>query len=53
MRDMCADCEIVLTEFNGEDNYVHLLVSFPLKVALPRLGLPHSPQPKPRSCSWD
>jgi putative transposase len=31
---VCADFETVLAEFNGESNHVHLLVSFPPKVAL-------------------
>jgi putative transposase len=37
MRDVCADFEVKLEEFNGEDSHVHLLVSFPPKVALSRL----------------
>jgi putative transposase len=37
MRDVCADFEVELTEFNGEDNHVHLLVNFPPKAALSRL----------------
>ncbi|MFC5826282.1 IS200/IS605 family transposase [Nonomuraea insulae] len=37
MRDVCADFETELTEFNGEDNHVHLLVNFPPKVALSKL----------------
>ncbi|MFG1750801.1 IS200/IS605 family transposase [Streptosporangium sandarakinum] len=37
MRDVCADFECELTEFNGESNHVHLLVNFPPKVALSRL----------------
>jgi putative transposase len=37
MRDVCADFEVQLEEFNGESNHVHLLVSFPPKVALSRL----------------
>ncbi len=37
MRDVCADFEVELKEFNGESNHVHLLVSFPPKVALPKL----------------
>jgi putative transposase len=37
MRAVCADFECELTEFNGEANHVHLLVSFPPKVALSRL----------------
>jgi putative transposase len=37
MRDVCADFEVQLEEFNGESNHVHLLVSFPPKVALSKL----------------
>ncbi|EFL17303.1 LOW QUALITY PROTEIN: transposase, partial [Streptomyces sp. C] len=37
MRDVCADFETELVEFNGEANHVHLSVNFPPKVAVPRL----------------
>ncbi|WP_423203025.1 IS200/IS605 family transposase [Krasilnikovia cinnamomea] len=37
MRDICADFEAELVEFNGENNHVHLLVNFPPKVAVARL----------------
>ncbi|MGP3979577.1 IS200/IS605 family transposase [Streptomyces sp. KR80] len=37
MRDVCADFETKLTEFNGETNHVHLLVNFPPKVAVSKL----------------
>jgi putative transposase len=37
MRDVCADFECELAEFNGESNHIHLLVNFPPKVALSRL----------------
>ncbi len=37
MRDICADFETELVEFNGENNHVHLLVNFPPKVAVTRL----------------
>ncbi len=37
MRDVCADFEAELVEFNGENNHVHLLVNFPPKVAVARL----------------
>ncbi|MFG1899121.1 IS200/IS605 family transposase [Micromonospora carbonacea] len=37
MRDVCADFEAELVEFNGEDNHVHLLVNYPPKVAVVRL----------------
>ena len=34
---VCRDFECELLEFNGEDDHVHLLVSYPPKVALSRL----------------
>ncbi|MEZ7129667.1 IS200/IS605 family transposase [Nonomuraea sp. AD125B] len=34
MRDACASFDIVLVEFNGEDDHVHLLVNIPPKIAL-------------------
>jgi REP-associated tyrosine transposase len=37
MRDVCADFETDLGEFNGENNHVHLLVHFPPKIALSKL----------------
>jgi putative transposase len=37
MRNACADSGTGLAEFNGESSHVHLLVSFPPKVALSRL----------------
>lgn len=37
LRAVCADFECDLVEFNGEADYVHLLVSFPPKVAVSRL----------------
>ena len=37
MRDVCTDFETELVEFNGEDNHVHLLVTFPPKVAVSHL----------------
>ncbi|GGN59153.1 IS200/IS605 family transposase [Actinoplanes lobatus] len=37
MRDVCADFEAELVEFNGENNHVHLLVNFPPKMAVARL----------------
>ncbi|MFT4976245.1 MAG: putative transposase [Myxococcota bacterium] len=36
-RKVCADFNTTLDEFNGEDDHVHLLVSYPPKVALSRL----------------
>ena len=38
MRDACADSGTGLTEVNGEPVHVHLLASFPPKVALSRLA---------------
>jgi putative transposase len=32
MRDVCADFETDLVEFNGERDHVHLLVHYPPKV---------------------
>lgn len=37
MRDVCADFESELAEFNGEAAHVHLLVNFPPKVAVSKL----------------
>ncbi|AWS46174.1 IS200/IS605 family transposase [Streptosporangium sp. 'caverna'] len=37
MREVCADFEVELREFNGEDDHVHLLVHYPPKVALSKL----------------
>jgi putative transposase len=37
IRDVCADFEAELVEFNAENNHVHLLVNFPPKVAVARL----------------
>jgi len=37
MRDVCADFETELREFNGENDHVHLLVNFPPKIALSKL----------------
>jgi putative transposase len=37
MREVCADSETELAEFNGESNHVHLLVNFPPKTALSKL----------------
>lgn len=37
MRDVCADFECELVEFNGESDHVHLLVNFPPKVAVSHL----------------
>ena len=34
---VCQDFEAVLVESNGEDDYVHLLVEYPPKVALSKL----------------
>jgi putative transposase len=37
MREVCADFETTLVEFNGEDDHVHLLIEYPPKVALSKL----------------
>lgn len=37
MRQVCADFEAELGEFNGEDDHVHLLVHYPPKVQLSKL----------------
>jgi putative transposase len=41
MREMfkkvCLDFEAELTEFNGEDDHVHLLINYPPKVAVSNL----------------
>lgn len=37
MRNVCADFEAALVEFNGDNNHDHLPVNFPPKVALARL----------------
>jgi REP-associated tyrosine transposase len=37
MRDVRADFEVQLAEYNGEPEHVHLLVNFPPKVTLSRL----------------
>ncbi|KAA8826967.1 IS200/IS605 family transposase [Bifidobacterium myosotis] len=37
MRDVCIDFNARLIEFDGEDDHVHLLVSYPPKVALSAL----------------
>lgn len=34
---VCADFEAQLVEFDGEDDYVHLLVNYPPKVTVSRL----------------
>jgi putative transposase len=37
MRKVCADFGAQLAEFNGDDNHVHLLVTYPPKVAISAL----------------
>jgi putative transposase len=37
MRKVCADFGAELAEFTGEDNHVHLLVTYPPKVAISAL----------------
>jgi putative transposase len=36
-RDVCADFEAELVEFNGKADHVHLFVHYPPKVALSKL----------------
>jgi len=36
-KKVCLDFEAELTEFNGEDDYVHLLINYPPKVAVSNL----------------
>lgn len=35
--DVCCDFEASLVEFNGEDDHVHLLITYPPKVAISHL----------------
>ena len=37
MRGVCADFGAELAEFNGQDNHVHLLVTYPPKIAISAL----------------
>ena len=37
MEQVCADFDVHLVEFNGEDDHVHLLVEYPPTVQLSRL----------------
>ncbi|MET8053574.1 IS200/IS605 family transposase [Streptosporangium sp. NPDC005286] len=37
MREVCADFEAELREFNGDHDHVHLLIRYPPKVALSKL----------------
>lgn len=37
MQKVCDDFSVELVKFNGEDDYVHLLVRFPATVALSKL----------------
>ena len=37
MRDVCADFEVDLQQFNGEQDHVHLLIHYPPKVPLSKL----------------
>jgi len=34
---VCKDFEVVLAEFNGEDDHIHLLLNYPPKVAISKL----------------
>lgn len=36
-RKVCKDFEAELTEFDGEDDHVHLLINYPPKVAVSKL----------------
>ena len=36
-KDVCADFQTTLVEFDGETDYVHLLIEYPPKVAISRL----------------
>ena len=36
-KKVCLDFEAELTEFNGEDDHVHLLINYPPKVAVSNL----------------
>jgi putative transposase len=38
MRDVCADFETELAEFNGQPNHARLLVNFPPKATLSKLA---------------
>ena len=37
MRETCGDFGVILVEFNGEDDHVHLLIEFPPTIQLSRL----------------
>ncbi|WP_228128038.1 IS200/IS605 family transposase [Acinetobacter bohemicus] len=37
LKKVCLDFEAKLTEFNGEDDHVHLLINYPPKVAVSNL----------------
>jgi putative transposase len=37
MKEVCLKFEVELTEFNGEQDHVHLLVNYPPKVQLSKL----------------
>tara|TARA_R110001592_G_scaffold67975_8_gene208290 strand:- start:6091 stop:6501 length:411 start_codon:yes stop_codon:yes gene_type:complete len=37
MRDICQQFGVELTEFNGEEDHVHLLVNYPPKVQISKL----------------
>ena len=37
LRGVCDDFEVKLTEFNGEEDHVHLLIEYPPKVQLSKL----------------
>lgn len=37
MRVVCAQFEVELAEFNGEQDHIHMLINFPPKVAISKL----------------
>ena len=37
MRNICEQFEVELTEFNGEQDHVHLLINYPPKVQISKL----------------
>ncbi|TLF77351.1 IS200/IS605 family transposase [Nocardia cyriacigeorgica] len=37
MREVCADFDARLVEFNGDDDHVHVLIEYPPKVAISKL----------------
>ncbi|MBO1519403.1 IS200/IS605 family transposase [Oceanisphaera pacifica] len=37
LREVCVDFEVELTEFNGEEDHIHLLIEYPPKVQISKL----------------